>query len=124
MPQPVLVLVADDEPQVRQLFADIFDGVKGVQLLFAQNGAEAVTLAQRAQPRVVFLDIRMPVMNGVDAAVNIRRVCPAAQVYLISGCHEEYDTTIAHQAGVSDVIRKPFDVDGILRCVALANQSS
>jgi DNA-binding NarL/FixJ family response regulator len=69
----ISVLVVDDQPAVRNAFAALIDAQDNMHLAGeAANGREAVDLAQRAQPNVVLMDVRMPVLDGVAAT---RLIC-------------------------------------------------
>jgi DNA-binding NarL/FixJ family response regulator len=72
---PIRVLVADDQALVRAGFAKLIDATDGLEVVGqAADGAQAVDLAQRLLPDVVLMDIRMPVLDGIDAT---RRICSA-----------------------------------------------
>jgi DNA-binding NarL/FixJ family response regulator len=62
------VLIVDDQAMVRAGFAAVLDAQPGIQVLGqAANGAEAVSLAHEMRPDVVVMDVRMPVLNGIEA---------------------------------------------------------
>jgi DNA-binding NarL/FixJ family response regulator len=78
------LLIADDHAALRQALVDLLDDA-GFQVLGeAADGADAVALAKRLEPDVVLLDLRMPVLNGLDAARLIRDALPATQVVMLS----------------------------------------
>ena len=82
---PVRVLVVDDEPDVRA-FVRLALGSDTDFLVCgeAANGAEAVKLVSDLHPDVVLLDIRMPVMDGVEAAPKIKSICPGTRIVVLS----------------------------------------
>jgi len=70
----ISVLVVDDQAMVRAGFAAILGAQDGIEVLGqAADGAEAVELARRLRPDVVLMDVRMPVMNGIDATRELVR---------------------------------------------------
>ena len=66
------ILVADDEADVRNLLVMIFRDA-GYEVISAKNGKEAVELAVKEAPDLIFLDILMPVMNGFDACSSLKK---------------------------------------------------
>jgi DNA-binding NarL/FixJ family response regulator len=77
------VLFADDDNTYRLLLRAAFSTADGVDVIGeAVNGDQAVDLASRAIPDAVLLDVEMPVMDGFDAALAIRRICPDARLVL------------------------------------------
>ena len=65
------VLIVDDDPFIRKLIATTLEDVAGFELLQASDGAEAVDIAAREEPEIVFLDIDMPRLDGIDACAQI-----------------------------------------------------
>jgi response regulator NasT len=78
------LLVVDDHDMLRQALVELLvqDGFEVVGE--AADGADAVALAKQLEPDVVLMDLRMPVLSGLDAAPLIREACPATQVVLLS----------------------------------------
>ena len=111
-----LLLVVDDEPGMRDTLADIlceFD----FQVDEAANGLEAVNRIQRARYDLVLMDIRMPVMDGVEALGRIRETCPLLPVIMMTACA---DTTAIQRAcahGARAILYKPFDVSELVTLV-------
>ena len=66
------VLIVDDDPFIRKLIATTLEDVAGFELLQASDGAEAVDIAAREEPEIVFLDIDMPRLDGIEACAQIR----------------------------------------------------
>ncbi len=67
------ILVAEDVEVNRALLRDVL-GRQGYHLIFAENGAEAVTLAEKEPFDVILMEVQMPVMDGIEAARCIRRM--------------------------------------------------
>ena len=107
-PDAVRALIVDDEPLLRthlahhlaQLWPEL--EIAGE----ARNGREAVDLAVQLQPDVVFLDVHMPGMNGVEAA---RMMGPDVQVVFVTA-YEQY-AVAAFEQGAIDYLVKPFDAE-------------
>lgn len=106
----VKILVADDESTVRSFFKIVISKEKlPVEVLAeAENGLEAVRLAREIKPDLLFLDIRMPGLDGLQAAKIILKENPAVSIIIVSAYNEfEYART-AFRAGVDDYLLKPI----------------
>ena len=93
VPELKCVLLVDDIVEIRYLVRMLLANVRGCQVVAeAENGAEAVELAERLQPHVVVLDVHMPVLDGFSALPRILEVAPGAKVIMYSSAdpvHEE-----------------------------------
>lgn len=121
---PIRVLLADDQALLREGLRMMIDAQPDLQVVGeAADGGEAVTLASRLEPDVIIMDIRMPIMDGVEAT---RRICAARGgagtpkvVVLTTFDFDEYVVT-ALQAGASAFLLKdapPADILGGIRVV-------
>ena len=72
MPATSAVLIVDDDPFIRRLIATTLEDVSGFELIQAADGEEALALADETKPRIVFLDVDMPKLNGLDACRALR----------------------------------------------------
>jgi CheY-like chemotaxis protein len=86
------VLVVDDERLIADTMAEILKR-SGFHSLCAYNGQSALELAIKANPDFVITDVIMPIMNGVQLAIAIRKASPDTQILLLSG-----------QAGITDIL--------------------
>jgi DNA-binding NarL/FixJ family response regulator len=95
----IRVLLADDNPVIRHGLAALLQTCEGVVVVGqASNGREAIQLAERLEPDVVLLDVRMPVMDGVEAAGPLSR---RARVMMLTYSEEEELVCGAIRAGAS-----------------------
>jgi len=78
------ILVVDDHRGVRTMFRSLLEKHSFEVCGEAPNGKEAVENARKLSPDIVLLDICMPVMNGIEAAHEIRRVVPAAKIVFLT----------------------------------------
>jgi DNA-binding NarL/FixJ family response regulator len=87
----ISVLVADDQQLIRAGFRVILENQPGIVVVAeAANGRDAVKLAQEREPAVVLMDIRMPVMDGLEAARQILATCSSRVVVLTTFDTDEY----------------------------------
>jgi two-component system chemotaxis response regulator CheY len=100
------VLVVDDNAAIRKMLASAFlsDGFKTCGE--AGNGKEAVELAKQIKPDVITLDLSMPVMNGIRAASELRRIFPTMPIILFTLYGDSVSKAAASEAGVSLVLQK------------------
>lgn len=100
------VLVVDDHAMIRKMLAAAFlsDGFKTCGE--AENGKEAIQIAKQIRPDVITLDLSMPVMNGLDAASELRKTLPNTPIILFTLYEDSLSKTDASKAGVSLVLPK------------------
>lgn len=100
------ILIVDDEKPARDRLKDILLGLNGdYALLEAQNGLEAVKISEKEKPDVALLDIRMPVMDGLEAAGHMARLEPPPAVIFITAYNEH--ALKAFEANAVDYLLKP-----------------
>jgi CheY-like chemotaxis protein len=98
------ILVADDNPIIRKMLCRMFEREENYDLCAeATNGAEAITLAITHNPDLIILDMSMPVMNGLDAARELKRLMPDTPIILFTLYAEQIDVT---QIPVDRVVSK------------------
>ena len=117
---PVSVLVADDNPEHREMLGEVLSlMMPGVRTLFAGDGLDAVSVASDVVPWAVILDLDMPVLDGLEAAVRLReRMGDEVPVLIaLSGDHER----LRGAYSVFDYsLRKPLDVQRLARYLSRA----
>lgn len=106
------VLVVDDDPVIGQSFDRVLSG-KGYAVITASNGEEALRKLKDENYDVVFADIKMPGMNGLEVAERIKASQPWLPVVIVTGYGTEANETRANAAGVSAFLRKPLTPDMI-----------
>lgn len=103
------ILIVDDRWENRQVLSKLLASV-GFQVKEAVNGEEAVTISENWQPHLIWMDIRMPVMNGYEATQRIKATPQGKDIIIIaltaSAFEEERSQILAH--GYNDYLRKPF----------------
>lgn len=106
------ILVVDDQPGVRYLL-DTIVCEEGHNCFQASNGAEAVEMAQKMNPDLVFMDVRMPVMDGTQALAAMNELGVKTKVVIMTAFTDKDVIEKAYQNGAIRCIIKPFDVDEI-----------
>ena len=108
------VLVIDDDAVVGRSFDRVLSG-KGYQVVTALSGEEALNTMHDRDFDVVFTDIKMPGMDGIEVAESIKARCPWTPVVVITGYGTEENETRAAVLGVSGFVRKPLTPEMIER---------
>ena len=103
------ILVADDEPSICEAFAALL-AAEGHQSLTAANGREAVQLVRSAQPDVVFLDVRMPGLDGISALKEIRAFDSTVPVIVMTAYGTLDTASEALRNDAFDYLGKPLDL--------------
>lgn len=116
------ILIVEDKPENRQILRELLTQV-GFEVQEAVNGVEAIEIWERWKPHLIWMDIRMPVMNGYEATKQIRAASERAKVVppiiiAITGSVFEEDRKVAIAMGCCDFVRKPFQVEMIFEKMA------
>src|SRR5687767_15587103 len=107
------ILVIDDEAEIRRSVRMILE-YDGYDVLEASSGPEGVALAEKESPDLIFLDVKMPGMDGLDALQRIRQANESLPVVIISG-HGTVSTAVeATKLGAFDFIEKPLASERVL----------
>lgn len=103
------VLIVDDEPDIRAVFKEFFQE-KGYEVFTAGDGQEALWSVEQNRPGLVFLDIKMPGMDGVEVLRSIRETYPEAKVVMVSGYATVETARKTLRMGAFDYVVKPVDL--------------
>jgi two-component system nitrogen regulation response regulator NtrX len=107
------VLIVDDEKGIREALKQVLE-YEEIAVQACSSGHEAVRVYPEFNPHLVFLDVKMEGMDGLETLKRLRELDPAAQVVMISG-HGTIQTAVeATQLGAYDFLEKPLDTDRIL----------
>lgn len=112
MSEPLKILIVDDQPGVRYLL-DIVIREAGHRVSTAKNGLEAVEIAKSNHPDLIFMDVRMPLMGGLEALGEIKAMIPDTEVIIMTAYGSEETVSRAMEGGALCCIAKPFDVEKI-----------
>lgn len=107
------VLVVDDDPVVGMSFNRVLSSDKGYVVITAQNAAEALEKLREQEYDVVFTDIKMPGMDGVELAERVRARQPWTPVVIVTGYGTKANEERAKAAGVLEFLNKPLSPDMI-----------
>ena len=111
------ILIVEDHQDSREALRALFEAY-GYKVVEAVNGRQGVAKAEGERPALILMDVMMPEMDGFDATRRIRKI-PGMEKTPIIGCTAmEGVRELALQAGMSDYVRKPVDIRGLLHKVS------
>ena len=103
------LLVVDDEQVIRELLRRHLTSL-GYAVVTAESGEEALSEAPRFRPALVFLDIKMPGMGGLECLKQLRRLFPDIQVVMLTAVLERESVVNAVDIGAQEYLFKPVDL--------------
>jgi two-component system chemotaxis response regulator CheY len=113
------VLVVDDDPFIRKLIATTLEDVGQFEIHEAADGVEALAVARREHPSLVFMDIDMPEVDGIDACRQLRAddATSATKIVMLTAAYGDAIQQQAADAGADLYLTKPFSPLDLLRLV-------
>ncbi|MEG1544445.1 MAG: sigma-54 dependent transcriptional regulator [Tannerellaceae bacterium] len=117
------IVIADDEARIRKVIARVLTD-EGYEVMPVENGREAVNALLSFQPDVILLDQQMPVLTGVEALEEIKRIMPNQTVIFVTAFGSVSLAVDAVKKGAYDFVEKPFDNDKLLLTVSRAVEHS
>ena len=116
--KPLSILLADDHPVVREGLAALINRRPDMKVVAeTDNGRNAVEQFFEHRPDVALLDLRMPVMGGLDAVVAIINKAPAARLVILTTYEGEEDIYRALRAGAKGYVLKDVPVEELMECL-------
>ena len=112
------VLLMDDHALLRTGVANIINQESDLQVVAeADNGVDALAAYERHQPDVTLLDLRMPVMEGVEVVRRLRERDPGARVIVLTTYDTDDEISRALKAGAKAYVLKDISADGLVTCI-------
>src|SRR6187397_2714147 len=112
------ILIVDDEPHIRMLIGQTLEELEdeGVNFFTAENGEQALEIIQAEKPQLVFLDVMMPKMNGMEVCRRVKKELGLNEVFivLLTAKGQELDRQKGQEVGANLYMTKPFDPEVIL----------
>jgi DNA-binding response OmpR family regulator len=112
------ILIVDDEAHIRMLIGQTLEELEdeGVEFLTAENGEIALEIIQQEKPQLVFLDVMMPKMNGMEVCRRVKKELQMNNVFIIllTAKGQELDRLKGQEVGADVYMTKPFDPEVLL----------
>ena len=129
----IKILLVDDEPDILEFISYNLSS-EGYKVYTAVNGEEAIEKAKSKSPNLILLDVMMPIMDGIEACENLRKIPKLGEkliIVFLTARSEDYTQVAGLEAGADDYITKPVKikvliskVKSLLRRVSDGNESS
>jgi len=110
------LLIVDDESSIRDLFQSAFSD-PDYKVHLAENGEQALDILKRHDIDLIFLDLKLFGMNGIELCRRIRQDKPISIIYAITGWAYLFEVGECREAGFDDFFTKPIQLDVILKAV-------
>lgn len=118
---PIRVMVADDQRLFRRSIAVLVDEQDGLEVVGeADDGQEAVEMAERLRPDIILMDVEMPGMGGIDAARIIRERLPQTRIVMLTVSEEEEHLFDALRAGADAYLLKNIRPEQLYAMIRMA----
>jgi len=117
------ILIVDDNESLCKTLSYILNQ-KGYATTTASDGPEAIKLAAETPFNFILMDIKMPLMNGVDAFKEIKKSRPDASVVMMTGYSVEELVQEALDEGAFGIVYKPLDIDKVVALIETARASN
>jgi DNA-binding NarL/FixJ family response regulator len=118
MTRPIRVLLADDHTMLRQGTAELLHREADIEIVGqVENGLQAVEMAHQLKPDIVVMDVRMPVLSGIEATRRIREALPEVQVLVLTAHDDDQYIFSLLQAGASGYLLKSAPIHDLIQAV-------
>src|SRR5690348_13076186 len=116
--EPIRIVIADDQTITRSGLRNLLAARPGFEIIGeAQNGAEVVAMAAALQPDVILMDLRMPLLNGIEATRQIHRAHPHVGILMVTIFEDDASVFPAIRAGARGYLLKDADQDELARAI-------
>lgn len=112
------ILIGDDSILARKQLKDVLTSLGATRFVEAVNGNEAVEKFIAEKPDLIFLDIIMPIKDGISAVKEIIAKDAAAQIVIVSSVGTQHQLKAAIEAGAKDFVQKPINAEQIASIVS------
>jgi DNA-binding response OmpR family regulator len=106
----IKILAVDDEPGICEILKKTFKPI-GFTVLTANSGLDAVSIVKKEKPKLVFLDVRMLGMSGLEVLKEIKKIDSAIKVFMLTVMDDDATKREAIKSGADGFIGKPFMSD-------------
>ena len=113
------LLIVEDETTVRHLFKELFEK-EGYRVVMAENGEEALAILNKQRIMVMFLDLKLPGMDGVQLCREIKKAQPISIIYAVTAYASLFQLADCLESGFNDYFIKPVKTKVLYRAARYA----
>lgn len=107
------ILIVDDEASIRELFKTAFT-LSGFDVITAENGHIALEILKENDIKVMFLDLKMPELSGIELCKMIRKQGSESFICAVTGFYNEFTPETVNDAGFDDYFFKPVSIEQLI----------
>jgi two-component system, cell cycle response regulator DivK len=114
-----VILIAEDEPDNQVILQTVVEALVGLRCEVVGDGLAVLACVERERPRMILLDLMMPVLDGFQVAQRLKRdpATSSIPIVAVSALARPDDREAALAAGCDEFVRKPFDLDELERII-------
>jgi CheY-like chemotaxis protein len=118
-PEDGVILIAEDEPDNQVILQTVVESLVGARSSVVGDGLAVLVSVERERPRMILLDLMMPVLDGFQVAQRLKGDPATASIPIVavSALARPDDREAALAAGCDEFVRKPFDLDELERVI-------
>ena len=110
-------VVVDDDEHITELFSEIL-ALHGLEIAgIGHDGFDAIELSSKHKPDILFLDVEMPKLNGIEALKEIRKIDSTSNIVIVTGNTSNDCEKTLEENGASAIVFKPFDIQKIKQVI-------
>lgn len=119
----IFIAIVDDDPNVCSTMKNIFER-KGYSVSSCMTGNEAISLARERRYDIFFIDMKLPVLNGLEVYQEIKKINPKAVVVAITAYREEVNDLVKEvmEKGAYACLYKPLDMDKVIKVIETVSE--
>ncbi|MHB8088800.1 MAG: response regulator [Anaerolineaceae bacterium] len=122
MPDVIRIVLVDDHSMIRIGLKAFIDTIADIEVVGeAGSGEEGLRVIEETHPDVVLMDLIMNGMDGVEATQQVKKICPACKVIILTSYHEDSHIFPALRAGALSYVLKDIDPDDLARAIRAAH---
>jgi DNA-binding NarL/FixJ family response regulator len=116
--KPISVLIVDNHKSTRRTLSKLFELDGDIEVVGeAVDGREAVALAEKLEPEIILMDVKMPRMNGVEATRAIKKLCLNSKIIMFSAYDDDGLVAAAIESGAVGYLSKDDPIEDLVRTI-------